>query len=419
METAKATPPVYVDAFAGCGGLSLGLDRAGWSGLFAIEKDESAFQTLQENFLGDASRYRYTWPDWLEKKPWTVEALLSEHIEQLRQLSGKVDLLAGGPPCQGFSSAGRRKADDPRNALVERYLELVDVLKPRLILLENVKGFTQDFKANTKNGRSARENVAAQITRRLSASYHVQSILLKASDYGVPQARPRFILVGVRIDSDLSDSPLDLLDQTRDEVLRSLNLPLKSTASDALSDLEIGRNPLINCPDSKGFEAIGYVGPLTPFQRWCRDGSDTPPSSTRLANHRAPIRERFAEIIEMCREQQRSTRSLSQAMRDQFGLKKLATRVLDPKEPSPTVTSMPDDLIHYSEPRTLTVRENARLQTFPDWFKFCGKYTTGGLRRRVEVPRFTQVANAVPPLLAQILGTRLIRHLNRPPMDGQ
>ena len=71
---------------------------------------------------------------------------------------------------------------------------------------------------------------------------------------------------------------------------------------------------------------------------------------------------------------------------------------------------MPDDLIHYCEPRTLTVRENARLQTFPDWFEFRGKYTSGGHRRRVEVPRFTQVANAVPPLLAEILGECLRTH---------
>jgi DNA (cytosine-5)-methyltransferase 1 len=89
----------------------------------------------------------------------------------------------------------------------------------------------------------------------------------------------------------------------------------------------------------------------------------------------------------------------------------MATRVLDPRKPAPTITSMPDDLLHYSEPRTLTVRENARLQSFPDWFAFRGKYTTGGERRAREVPRFTQVANAVPPLVAEIWGEVLMGYV--------
>ncbi len=110
----------------------------------------------------------------------------------------------------------------------------------------------------------------------------------------------------------------------------------------------------------------------------------------------------------MCKKQNRSNKQLSLEMREHFGIRKTATRVLDPQKPAPTITSMPDDLIHYSEPRTLTVRENARLQTFPDWFVFRGKYTSGGERRKREVPRFTQVANAVPPLLAEMLGEMLL-----------
>ena len=85
---------------------------------------------------------------------------------------------------------------------------------------------------------------------------------------------------------------------------------------------------------------------------------------------------------------------------------------------SPTITSMPDDLLHYSEPRTLTVRENARLQTFPDWYSFQGKYTTGGHRRKQEVPRFTQVANAVPPLVARAIGETLTDLLRTKPMKA-
>ena len=133
----------------------------------------------------------------------------------------------------------------------------------------------------------------------------------------------------------------------------------------------------------------------------------------RLARHRPDIRGRFEAIIRACREEGRLNVTISAETRKAHGLKKMAIRVLDPLNSAPTITSLPDDLLHYSEPRTLTVRENARLQSFPDWFAFKGKYTTGGHRRRNEVPRFTQVANAVPPLLAEQLGLALFRMVRR------
>jgi DNA (cytosine-5)-methyltransferase 1 len=142
-----------------------------------------------------------------------------------------------------------------------------------------------------------------------------------------------------------------------------------------------------------------------------RDGFKGTPSDTRLAKHSPQIKRRFERIIALCEAQGRSNVQLSPKMREKFGIKKMATRVLDRNKPAPTITSMPDDLLHYDEPRTLTVRENARLQTFPDWFAFRGKYTTGGHLRRREVPRFTQVANAVPPLLAELLGVVLRTHI--------
>jgi DNA (cytosine-5)-methyltransferase 1 len=147
-----------------------------------------------------------------------------------------------------------------------------------------------------------------------------------------------------------------------------------------------------------------------------RDGFEGAPSDTRLAKHRPEIQERFKKIIALCKAECRSNVQLSREMRKKFGIKKMATRVLDPQKPAPTITSMPDDLLHYDEPRTLTVRENARLQTFPDWFVFKGKYTTGGELRRKEVPRFTQVANAVPPLLAELLGQTLKGLISRRPI---
>jgi DNA (cytosine-5)-methyltransferase 1 len=405
---ASASSPTYIDIFAGCGGLSLGLHRAGWRGLFAIEKDAFAFATLEANFLAEGARFSYAWPSWLAQQPSTVEGVIAKHRDRLVALRGSVDLLAGGPPCQGFSSAGRRRADDPRNVMVDRYLELVEILQPKVILLENVRGFTLDFKARA--GGSSRENAAAQLTRKLSEDYVIEAKILRACDFGVPQNRPRFILVGTKKGLDLEAGALADLRVSKALVLQRHGLPAVNSAQDAISDLEIGKNDLHPCPDSPGFEAIGYKAPTTPYQHAMRDGHGGEPSDTRLAKHTASIRERFADIIQMCRDEGRSNRQLSPEMRAKLGITKMATRVLDAALPAPTVTSMPDDLLHYSEPRTLTVRENARLQSFPDWFVFKGKYTTGGHRRRIEVPRFTQVANAVPPLLAEILGHRLKHH---------
>src|SRR5258706_540076 len=102
---------------------------------------------------------------------------------------------------------------------------------------------------------------------------------------------------------------------------------------------------------------------------------------------------------------------LSKLDRERLGLSKHRTFPMAPDKLAPTVTTLPDDVLHYSEPRILTVRESARLQSFPDWFKFRGKYTTGGDRRKKECPRYTQVGNAVPPLLAQAIGTGIARAL--------
>lgn len=100
-------------------------------------------------------------------------------------------------------------------------------------------------------------------------------------------------------------------------------------------------------------------------------------------------------------------KTISKEDREQLGIKKHAITPLDEALPSATITTLPDDIIHYSEPGILTVRENARLQTFPDWFKFTGNYTTGGKKRKQDCPRYTQVGNAVPPLFAEAIGQTL------------
>jgi len=403
--------PVFIDAFAGCGGLSLGLLKAGWRGLFAIEKDAFAFETLSSNLVGAGARHSFDWPDWLQAQPWTIEALMAEHGDELAALRGKVDLLAGGPPCQGFSSAGRRKTADPRNQMVERYMEFVDLVRPRVVLIENVRGITYDF-VGWEHGD--RRNFAEELVARLGSLYHVYSDTIRCSEFGVPQGRPRFFLVGMlKANFDRlpeGDDPFARLLASRSSFLAARSISAKVSSRQAISDLEAGRAGIGPSPDSKGYLAIRTGSPRTNFQRLMRDGYDGPVADTRLARHRPHIVARFTKIIRECKDAGRLAVQLNRAMREKHGIKKMATRVLDPSLPAPTITSMPDDLLHYDEPRTLTVRENARLQTFPDWFAFKGKYTTGGERRAREVPRFTQVANAVPPLIAEMWGEVLLAY---------
>lgn len=408
-HTPESPPaPFFVDAFAGCGGLSLGLMRAGWQGLLAIESDPFAFETLSANLLSPDSRFSFAWPSAIEKQAWDIRDLISRRGAQLDGLFGQVDLLAGGPPCQGFSHAGRRDPRDSRNLLFEAYLDLVERLQPRFVLLENVTGFRHDFRAS---GRRRVRNFAATLEEGLlRRDYEVETAILRADDYGVPQARPRFFLVGARREGrsePLLRSFFADLESAVPVFLAERRLPRRPTARGAISDLEVRRNGTVRSPDSPGFRAIRYRRPNNRYQWAMRDGHKGPPPDIRLARHRSHIAARLAALIATSRRLGHPV-TIPAQVRAAHGLRKATVRVLAPRRPAPTITSLPDDLIHYSERRILTVRETARLQSFPDWFAFKGNYTTGGPLRRRQVPRFTQVANAVPPLLAEQLGRRLL-----------
>lgn len=400
----KSNQVLFADAFAGCGGLSLGLMQAGCTGLLAIEKDKFAFETLKANLVDLGCRFRFAWPKWLPKNPVSIDTLLAKYGHQLAALEGTLDLLVGGPPCQGFSSAGKRKHDDPRNKLFRSYLKLVDILKPRAVLIENVRGFTMDFDSGSRV-----HNYAHKLRERLAEDYEVYEELIDVSQFGVPQGRTRYFLIA--LERGLCEgNPFDHLRTRLPAFMRALGLQAPVPSSSAISDLELSHNGRRPSIDTAGFDEIDYARPLTRYQKLMSGGVERP-TDLRLARHQPKIEQRFAKIIESSHAEGRLNTSINEKLRTRFGLKKKALRVLDPERPSPTVTSMPDDLLHYAEPRTLTVRENARLQSFPDWFAFKGKYTTGGHMRRREVPRFTQVANAVPPLIARALGELLVEIL--------
>ena len=182
----------YIDIFAGCGGLSTGLHLAGWKGLFA-ENNASAFSTLKANLLKSGSTLtgRHGCPRRIG-----IFGDLVQKAAVLKKLQGSVDLVVGGPPCQGFSTAGRRHEDDERNTLVHSYLRLVEMVQPRAILFENVRGFTMKFKANADAGVTYSQLVIENL-RELGYE-DARGELIDMSDYGVPQRRQRFIVIATR-----------------------------------------------------------------------------------------------------------------------------------------------------------------------------------------------------------------------------
>lgn len=396
--TGAAHGLTFVDLYAGCGGLSLGFMEAGWQGLFAVEVNPMAFGTLAHNLLRAEERPAYDWPEWLPEAPIDVGTLLGDYTDELRGLS--VSAFIGGPPCQGFSDAGKRKKNDPRNDAYKEYIRAVELARPALILLENVRGITYSFEDETGERPPPHSSLIRQDLEALE--YEVWSDTVDASDFGVPQRRVRFFAVGVdkKRFSGRHVDPFEVLRSLRADFLaaRGLSRTKPVTVRDAISDLETVGRTLEASVDTPGFRQLKYTGPETGYQRLMRLGitGNEPPNSLRLVNHRAGTVKRFKDI----QARYRCGVHLSAAEREELGIKKHTVIVLDGDAPSFTITTLPDDNIHYSEPRILTVRENARLQSFPDWFEFVGKYTTGGPSRTKECPRYTQVGNAVPPLLA-------------------
>ena len=412
------THHTFIDLFAGCGGLSLGLLNSGWNGLFAIEKNSDAFKTLNFNLIDKENKEQdkpcLQWPKWLEKKPHEIRKFIKIYRKQLGSLKGGVCLVAGGPPCQGFSLAGKRTGRDQRNDLFKLQLEVVDLVRPKFVLVENVLGIDAVFggrvtQKKKRRGRP-RKSYSTKIKELLSShGYIVQQELVKASDFGVPQLRPRFFTIGIRGDlfqRGISPNFFEILYGLRRDYLKSKKLPLERfvTVEEAISDLRAEPAEFTVCSDPespRGFKEIVYKKPMTQYQKLMHKGLNGHTlNSLRLVNHRPDTVRRFEAILSTCKKGVQ----LSDSDRYRLGIGKQLIVPLSPDQPSRTLTTLPDDLLHYSEPRVHTVRENARLQSFPDWFEFHGKFTTGGKRRARDCPRYTQVGNAVPPLLAEAIG---------------
>jgi len=403
----------YIDLFAGCGGLSLGLFNSGcWKGILAVEKSPDAFQTLSHNLIN--TKQHFNWPNWFPKTNHDINEVLKNYSQNLKELRGKVDMVAGGPPCQGFSTAGRRVESDKRNKLILSYIKFIRLVQPKVIFFENVKGFTQQFDKNKVKGRVYSEFVQKELRKSSKKNgflgYEVYGKLIDFSGFGVPQKRTRFILVGIRKDIANKNTPksfFELINTNKEQFLVNKGIGLTNTLEDAISDLL--RVNEIESPDTKSFKAGLYNEVNSNYQNLLRQGINQDiPDSHRFAKHSISTIEKFEYILKFAEK----NKSLSKEFKERFSLKKRTVIPLSSKTPTPTITTLPDDYIHYCEPRIFTVREYARIQTFNDWFQFKGKYTTGGKQRTQEVPRYSQIGNAIPPLFGEQAGITLNKILS-------
>lgn len=378
----------FIDLFAGAGGFSLGFHKADFKGVFAIEKSLDAFETYHHNLI---KKYHYDWPLWLDIKNHDITDVLLKHKNYLKNIKNEVSVVIGGPPCQGFSFAGKRNYEDKRNNLIFYYLEFIKIINPSIIVFENVPGIMSCFK-------ETKINYGEKIIEELkSLKYYINWQIIDFSNFGIPQKRKRFILVGSKIKN--VKEFFNVLNEEKKTFLREKKLPINRPISseEAISDLLKSHG--IYYREKFYYGMYGSI--KSSYQLLMRKdiaNNNIKPDSHRFANHKRKTIEKFKQYIQI-------------GIKNNT-IKKKIINVLDPQEASPTLTTLPDDLIHYQEPRILTVREYARLQSFPDNFEFKGKYTTGGNRRKEEVPRYTQVGNAVPPLFAELCANTIKKYFN-------
>lgn len=446
-----------VDLFAGAGGFSLGLMRAGFDVVLANEFSVDPEWTYRSNLLphtiegfpaaptertrASIRKYRSEAREALMERRGGKylqsgdhmrggdirEALSTSWLRTWKRGHQEIDLLVGGPPCQGFSSAGKRDSTDERNSLVKEMLRVALVIRPKVVVIENVPGML------TRHS-DVLEYIVKTLARKRprGASYRCAVHLLKGQDFGVPQTRRRLLVVGVRTDL-ARHIPTEALGHYVFPSACPAHLDTESPviAGSAITSA-IALGDLRSAPpryDSRGSDRVGYAGSMEahPYRLEMRTTKDDylagrvaqslDEGLEHYANHERSIHSKtVAERMSRLREAAQGTgegqrnRCSTGWLRAQYirehpalGTKKVAQRVLLPALwPKLTVTSLPDDIVHYCEDRIPTVREMARLQTFPDWFRFEGVRTTGHTRRRagVFVPQYTQVANAVPPRLS-------------------
>ena len=404
----------FIDLFAGCGGLSLGLEQAGFNPVYVNELNNDALST----YLINRSEYKH-----LNSKKFHSNDIkeLSGSKKNLEELSknlkstfninkGDLSLVVGGPPCQGYSGIGHRrsykvdKEKIPSNYLYKDMFRVIEHFNPKAFIFENVRGLLSA--RWTKSGTKGEifKDVLKQFSKLKNYNHHYS--LVQSKDYGVPQNRPRVLVIGIRKDIKSKINKDDLF-------------PNKDKSYPHLEELF---SDLIDKNYNKSFVTNSYLSdPKSKIQKILRikkSGKSFLKKGDKLTDqeyskHSPNIVKKFKSMLDN-----------DGVIKDKFKTKKFAQRLLNKKwngkGPNITATSLPDDYVHYLQPRSLTVREWARLQMFPDWYQFKGKRTTGGIRRAGnpqkgifdrEVPKYTQIGNAVPVELARRVGLSLKKYL--------
>lgn len=519
----------YIELFAGCGGLSLGLKSVGFNLTMANELSPMAAESYAYNFfqenLEDEAREK---KDFVGKTVWLSSkhprsmmgarlrenpfeypklgcgytdissdgknlngALVVGSIVDLNGLikknpktltlirnsfgRGEVDLVSGGPPCQSFSMAGLRDKDAEKNSLPWEFATFVKSIQPKFVLLENVSGILRPFIGADGAKYFAWFELARTFTK---IGYIPLCLHINAKNVGVPQNRPRFILLGIRhdifkkIEPSLNDSERQLFSQPlsffnlskngenialeelqykdisrqsdfdlfKNSFLRNLVSVYNYTSvKDAIDDLSVGGSSSIYPKQLfKVFSKIIKSNNI--FNHDLRSNNDLVRRRFRIYQIIGALESQDKKQIigvingvlhdidndvwskisgaEFLKENNKRGRFKTKIEFLRFlnnhGTKKQTQKALSADLPAPAALSIPDDACHYSEHelRTLSVREMARIQSFPDGFKFRSKITTGGKMRSFEVPQYTQVGNAVPPLLGRALGLSITELLN-------
>lgn len=341
--------PTVLDLFCGCGGLSLGFIQAGFDVKLGIDAWNDAiktFRTTHSNAQG------------------IVADLFTVSPQEIAHQTGLnyIDIIIGGPPCQGFSIAGKRMIDDERNQLYKSFVEFVKFYQPKAFLMENVPNMMSMGKGIIKE----------QITQDFEElGYTVYSKILMASDFGVPQNRRRAFFVGFKQHCDFE--------------FPSVSENKKITAFEAISDLpDYSVNDGDNYPLSIGSD----------YQKTMRK------NSKGLFNHQITMHnEKTINTIALVPDGG-NYKNLPEELRNTRNVNIAWTR-LNSQKPSFTIDTGHRHHFHYKFNRVPTVRESARIQSFPDDFIFLGTKTS----------QLKQVGNAVPPLLAKVLALKIKEYL--------
>lgn len=435
-----------IDLFCGAGGMSEGIIQAGFHILFSSDISADVQRTYMNRHeqlgLHQDVNTHFHRGDIRELNGEVIREAV-QNLEIFRnQDVPEIDAVFGGPPCQGFSRAGRRDPNDPRNMLFREYLRVISEVRPKYVVLENVTGFTDTrfygFEGVTGHRYEDGELVPNILCNEfgLIGYQTLEPRILNAAHYGVPQRRNRIIVMAYRNDMvapvypeathndetalTITDAISDLI---RDENVRN-QVHVNETEFQLMS--RKGRTPDIN-GNTIHSNGVVHNNEISTHQQIIserfalfREGEDGAGLKQRVMSEGIDITNSPAliahcvdkmgvgaeEVIALFR-----AGNVSRENTDILLTKKNIRTRLDRTKPSATVMTIADDYISPFESRTFTVRELARMQSFDDSFEFLGKRTTGGLRRRVEVPQYSQVGNAVPPLLAKAVATEIMRVL--------